>query len=343
MTGTILVTGANGYIALHVIQQAIDLGWDVIGTVRSQASARKVGDAFPKLSTRIRLVEVTDITKSEDFEDVFHMSFINAVINTASPLINDPNDVRQEVLDPAINSGIAILEAAHRYGGHSCKRVVHVSSFTACLNLSLGAGAGKTYTSNDWNPMTYDEAADGGNMTAYMGSKALAEKSMWNWMCAHEPEFDLVSVNPAAVFGPHVGAVELDNLNLSTQMLWELVRPSSNPPVYNSRHLGSWVDVRDVASALLAAVQVPEAGGKRFLAAQRCHWQLIRDEARRALPELESLIDAGKPGAWKYDGALTYDVNGESVTKILGIYYRPLAACLRDTYQQLLQANNYLR
>jgi NADPH-dependent methylglyoxal reductase len=337
MVDTLLVTGANGYVALHVIKEALAQGYEVVGTVRSVAAAEKITAIFPNSSSQLAIVEVHDITKPSDFEKAFEKFKIGAVINTASPLINNPKDVKADVLDPAIKSGVAILEASAKYAGPQLRRVIHVGSFASTLDLSLGVAPGKTYSPSDWNQLTYEEAANGGHSTAYIGSKALAEKRMWQWMKENTPTFDMVSVDPAAIFGPHVGPIDLDRLNISTQMLWELVVPSPNPPPYNSGHLGAWVDVRDVSAALLAAVKVPEAGGERFLAAQRCHWQLVRDEARRVLPELQNRIDAGEPGAWLAAQTTTYDVDGSKVTKILGVQYTLLGECLKDSYQQLLE------
>ncbi|RFU28125.1 hypothetical protein B7463_g8234, partial [Scytalidium lignicola] len=341
MAETLLITGANGYVALHLIKQALSQGFRVIGTVRSSSSAEKVLAAFPTASSHLSLVQVPDITKAESFEKAFSNFTVSSIINLASPLINNPKDVRSDILDPAIQSGVAILEAAVHYGGPAFKRVVHVGSFASSLDLSLGNAPGKTYTPDDWNPLTYEEAADGGQMTAYMGSKTLAEKSMWDWMRDHKPAFDLVAINPSAIFGPHLGPINLDHLNVSTQMLWELVAPSPNPPPYNSYHLGTWVDVRDVSTALLAAVKVPAAGGERFLASQRCHWQLVRDEARRVLPELESRIGEGEPGAWRAARDTTYNVDGSKLERILGVSYTSLEVCLKDSYSQLLDAEKY--
>ncbi|KAJ3455536.1 hypothetical protein MRS44_017018 [Fusarium solani] len=341
MSNYILVTGANGFVAMHVIKLALELGYSVIGTIRSERAAESVRRVFPESLTRLLLIKVSDISKPGSFKPAFTARPVRAVINLASPLVNNPKDVKSEVLDPAIQSGTSILTAALQYGGMSVERVIHVSSFTACLDLSLSNDASYRYTSADWNPLTYDEAAEGGNMTAYMGSKALAEKAMWTWMRDQRPSYDMVSIVPSATFGPHVGPVQLDNVNLSTRMLWELVEPSPNPPVYNSRHLGSWIDVRDVAKCLLRAIDVPEAAGKRLLVAQRCHWQLVRDEARRVLPELRDRIEPGKPGSWKNDAAVTYDVDGTEAARILDIQYRPLHECLRDTYLQLLQAHKH--
>ncbi|KAL4870602.1 hypothetical protein BDV12DRAFT_195323 [Aspergillus spectabilis] len=53
---------------------------------------------------------------------------ITAILHLASPLINSPSDLRRDVLDPAIHSATAILEAARRYGGDALRRIVHTSS-----------------------------------------------------------------------------------------------------------------------------------------------------------------------------------------------------------------------
>lgn len=340
MAETLLVTGANGYVALHVIDQALAQGFTVVGTVRSLAATEKVQAVFPDKSPRLHIVKVENITEAVSFKEAFSNFGINAIINLASPLINNPKDVRAEILDPAVQGGVAVLEAAARYCKSSLKRVVHVGSFVSSLDLSLGDAPGKTYTPDDWNPLTYNAAADGGNMTAYMGSKALAERAMWDWVLKVKPDFDFVSVNPSAIFGPHLGSIDLDHLNVSTQMLWELISPSPNPSPFNSYHLGTWVDVRDVSRALLAAVKVPQAGGERFLASRRCHWQLVRDVARKILPQLRHRIDKGEPGSWEAARETTYDIDGTKVETILGVTYTSLEICLRDSYLQLLEAES---
>ncbi|KAH8121184.1 NAD(P)-binding protein [Trichoderma asperelloides] len=278
MADTLLVTGANGFVALHVIKDAITQGYKVVGTVRSIAAAEKIMKVFPHSSSQLQIIEVHDITKANNFEMAFRKFKIGA-----------PKDVKTDVLDPAIKSGVAVLEASAKYAGPRLRRVIHVGSFVPTLDL-------------DWNQLTYEESAN-----------------------ENTPAFDMVSVDPAPIFGPHVGPVDLNHLNISTQMMWELVIPSPNPPPYNSGHLGVWVDVRD-------------AGGERFLAAQRCHWQLVKDEARRVLPELQNRIDAGKPGSWIAAQGATYDVDGSKVERILGVQYRSLGECLKDSYKQLLEA-----
>lgn len=43
---TLLITGANGFLAGHVIKEALEQGYDIRGTVRSPESAKEVRDLF---------------------------------------------------------------------------------------------------------------------------------------------------------------------------------------------------------------------------------------------------------------------------------------------------------
>lgn len=53
-----------------------------------------------------------------------------------------------------------------------------------------------TYTSEDWNPMTYEEAAaqpaEGGGMV-YSASKAIAEKFAWDFVKNNDVSFTLTT------------------------------------------------------------------------------------------------------------------------------------------------------
>ena len=63
------------------------------------------------------------------------------------------------------------------------KRIVLTSSFAAVFDRSRGSNEPYTYTSEDWNPCTYEEALSTSDLgTAYQASKKLAELEAWNWV-----------------------------------------------------------------------------------------------------------------------------------------------------------------
>lgn len=63
----------------------------------------------------------------------------------------DIKDTRRDLLDPAINGAVTVLEAAARYRAGSVRRVVTTTSFASNLDLLAGKRPNYTYTEQDWN------------------------------------------------------------------------------------------------------------------------------------------------------------------------------------------------
>ena len=62
-SGKVLVTGANGYIAVWVVKSFLDQGFSVRGTVRSESKATHLRSLFKTFGDRFEVVIVEDITK----------------------------------------------------------------------------------------------------------------------------------------------------------------------------------------------------------------------------------------------------------------------------------------
>lgn len=67
----VLVTGANGFIGSHVIDQLLQLGYKVRGTVRSPKKAAWVKEMFEKKygAGMFELVEVADMSTPGAFDE----------------------------------------------------------------------------------------------------------------------------------------------------------------------------------------------------------------------------------------------------------------------------------
>lgn len=59
----ILVTGANGFIAVWVVQDLLERGYSVRGTVRTESKAAHIKKLFEKFGDKFEVVIVPDITK----------------------------------------------------------------------------------------------------------------------------------------------------------------------------------------------------------------------------------------------------------------------------------------
>lgn len=329
---TLIVTGANGFVAMHIVRESLEKGYHVRGTVRSESSVAKIRDVFGKYGSRLSLVVVPDITNPDNYGPVFANPTkpITGVHSVAAPFTLKVEDNARDLLDPAVAGAVSILEAVRKYGP-DVRRVVHISSFAAINDLK-GQRPGYTYTEKDWNNMSYEDAAKADGVTAYCTSKALAEKAMWAWMEREKPQFTLACINPPWVFGPHVSPLaDTKRLNESSSLIWNLYDADEVPPF----DFGGFADVRDVATAHIKAFEQPEAGGQRFLVGSNFSYQTAVDLLRQDLPELDSHLPKGNPG--KPEPA--YDVDGSKAKQVLEMEYIPLAKTMKDSFVQLLEAN----
>lgn len=142
------------------------------------------------------------------------------------------------------------------------------------------------FTSNDWNPITYAEAASphASAREAYRGSKTLAEREAWKFMGEQRPGFDLVTLCPSMVFGPLAQKSKSSaDLNESNKMLWKVASGTASqelPPC----QFNFWIDVRDLAQIHVQALLTPTAGGRGTSQCQGSHlhtkWRRILCSAR---------------------------------------------------------------
>ncbi|KAM0813211.1 hypothetical protein AB5N19_13203 [Seiridium cardinale] len=181
--GTLLITGASGYLGGNMIKAAIEKGYNVRAVVRSNSSAQKVAAQFPQYKAQLSYAFVPDITKSDSYKGAF--DGVSSVVHAASPFILNPKDNVKDLLKPAIH----------------VKRIVATSSHASCVDISKGKQPGYVYDEKDWNPVTYEEASKAEGVYAYCASRALAERAMWDWVETNKPNFDLVTITPPCVQG----------------------------------------------------------------------------------------------------------------------------------------------
>ena len=62
-TGKVLVTGANGYIAVWVVKNLLEQGYAVRGTVRRASAIPYLQETLKAYADRLEFVVVPDITK----------------------------------------------------------------------------------------------------------------------------------------------------------------------------------------------------------------------------------------------------------------------------------------
>lgn len=130
----ILVTGASGYVATHIVKQLLDKGYRVRGTVRSLKNEKKVaplrslGDK-EKMKFDLELVEA-DLLDEKCWPSA--VAGCTYVIHTASPFPLDVPSDESELIEPAVNGTLNVLRACVAAQDDSkVKRVVLTSSTAA--------------------------------------------------------------------------------------------------------------------------------------------------------------------------------------------------------------------
>jgi len=277
----ILVTGASGYIATHVVQQLQQLGHQVRGTVRSLENEVKVQplrNLCPDAKYPLELVEA-DLLDEESLERA--VDGCEYVIHTASPFpANNPLTI-DELVVPAVNGTLGVLKACRNHG---VKRVVLTSSTVAIHGPMLQLEDGKTYTEEDW-PKPMDNVSQ-----AYAISKTKAEKAAWDFVASlpEKERFELAVINPCLVIGP----VLCGQPGTSAAMVAGWLKANKPGP----KMCMGFVDVRDVATAHIKAMTVPEAAGHRHLACGVTTWlsdavEILREEFKGTYTTTEKCPD----------------------------------------------------
>ncbi|CAE6401041.1 unnamed protein product [Rhizoctonia solani] len=327
---TVLVTGASGFIAVWVVKTFLEAGYSVRGTVRSTPKGDYLVDLFKSYGDKFQYVIVEDIAKEGAFDEA--VKGVDAVAHTASPFHFQADDP-QTLIEPAVKGTIEVLASVHKYAP-TVQRIVITSSVAAIMNSSKPNGT--VFTEGDWNSFSLQEVETKGRAAAggdkYRASKTLAEKAAWKFLEDKQPKFDVATINPPMVFGPILHQVsDPESLNTSVAMLYKILHTKESDltqEVLLTNNM-NFVDVRDVALAHVRALEIPEAGGQRFInnGGTFC-WQDVLDVLQPPNPR-------GVPGLGK--GLIHSRYDASKATKILGINFKGLEESVRDTEEGLRQ------
>lgn len=241
----ILVTGASGFIAKHIVLKLLQSGHRVRGTVRDFAKGEALQQTMVQYGAPVdRLsVVVADLTRDKGWDEA--VSGCHAVLHTASPFpVSQPSN--KFGLVPAARDGtIRVCRAAAAQG---VRRVVLTSSVASVMygHPPRTTAFGEADFSN----------VDSDLISPYAVSKTLAEKAAREVLAQTETE--LVTINPSLVFGPLLDGVAGTSARIVAMMM------NGRVPALPNVRFGI-VDVRDVAEAHVRAIDNPEVAGRLFL------------------------------------------------------------------------------
>jgi len=337
MSRTILVTGATGYIAKHIVLRLLEQGDNVRGSVRSEKRAQELRATMgANLSDPARIKNLStvllDLTSDDGWADA--MEGIDGVIHTASPfpLVLPKDDY--ELIRPAVDGALRALRAAQ---GAAVPRVVMTSSAVSVIT-GVSPSVGGAFTEADWSDPTSPVA------TAYAKSKTLAERAAWDFVHESDGAINLTCINPSLVVGP---PLDLD-YGTSIEVVERLLK--GKDPMLPNVGFGT-VDVRDVADAHVRALDLPESIGKRVLMNDR--WMWFRDMAQaiktavpgrrivtRVAPDfVVRILGVFDPSiaTIRNDLGKRYEISNDRARELLGIEFRDTRESVGETAQWLVK------
>ncbi|SMN22756.1 similar to Saccharomyces cerevisiae YOL151W GRE2 3-methylbutanal reductase and NADPH-dependent methylglyoxal reductase (D-lactaldehyde dehydrogenase) [Maudiozyma saulgeensis] len=341
---SVFVSGATGFIAQHIVSQLLEQNYKVIGSARSQAKIDALTAQFGN-NPNLTMVVVPDVAKLDAFHDAFktYGKDIKYVLHTASPFRFDVTDVEKELLIPAKNGTLGILESIKLYAADTVERVVVTSSFAAIIDFNKVNDKSFTFNESLWNPDTW-ESSQANPVVGYCGSKKIAEETAWKFLEENKDavKFKLSTVNPVYVFGPQNFDSDVKNtLNTSCELINSVIK--NGPDAAVSELGGQFIDVRDVAKAHLYAFQKENTIGKRLLMSNGdFNTQDILNTLNADITSLKGRIPVGTPSTGVLGGQAGALVDNTKTKEILGFEFISFKQTVDDTASQILKVEGKL-
>lgn len=338
----ILVTGATGYIAGWIIKRLLEEGFTVHATVRDPSNTQRVAYLYElsaSLPGSIQLFEA-NLLSSGSFASA--MKGCHTVFHVASPFILDIKDPEQELIRPAVEGTINVLEEANAQ--ESVKQVILTSSCAAIYgdNADLQKTERGYFTEAHWNNSSSP------TYVPYSYSKAVAEREAWRIADA-QSRWKLVAINPSQVYGPGV------RMHAESECFRILTQLGDGTLALGAPDLGiGVVDVRDVAEAHVRAAYRPETAGRYIVSGHNSSFPEMAKVLLGQFPNYPfpkriapkfliwlfgPFINAGltrkyvqRNVGWPWRGD-----NQKSIQE-LGMSYRPIDETLGEHFQQIIDA-----
>ncbi|KZP19295.1 NAD-P-binding protein [Athelia psychrophila] len=208
----VLVTGANGFIAAHIVNTLLAEGYRVRGTARAASKIAALKAFWDETygPERFETAVVEDMAKDGAFVEA--LKGVAGVVHVASIML-DADSIWLNpalVIDTVVNTNLFLLRASAAQP--TVKSFVYTSSAGAAglPKLDVEYDVGEDTWNTESIQKAYNLPADDPSrpLHAYCASKALSEQAAWKFYKEEKPSFVFNTVLPSMNIGPPVGPAD---------------------------------------------------------------------------------------------------------------------------------------
>ena len=336
MPKKVLLTGISGWIAKHTAIELLNLGYEVLGTVRNNSLIEQTKETINKYAPidNLSFVEL-DLLKDDGWNEA--AKGCEYIMHIASPFPYKVSNKRDSLLAPAVDGTLRVLNAGLNA---NVKQIIKTSSIVAMFRKPNRTNP-YSFGENDWTDENWTKG-----VTDYFLSKTKAERLAWELMESKGLKNKLTTICPGGVFG--------DALDTKGGTSIEYVRQFLKGKFPAAPKWGVLIsDVLDVAKSHVACIGNDKVGGRRLIVGKEVKTLIqLSQIMAEAMPEyakklpkkqlpnfmvkLFSYIDSSAKTMIP-DLEITMQTDTTYSEDLLGLKFQPAKGCMTETAKSVVR------
>jgi cinnamoyl-CoA reductase len=280
----VVVTGANGFLASHIVKQLLEKGHTVHACVRDASQTDRVAHLqnLDHADSHLKLFSSGDLAQPQDQFDA-PMEGCDAVFHAATPLNvklgASASDGESDIYKPAMVSTQEILDCISR----------HPSVQTLILTSSMSAVAPQPEPPMKDESHWSDPEAQKARGSWYGATKTVQEQMVTKWVQEKKAgEFRYVAICPTMVLGPSLNHNAAASGTMGKLLDWLQTGDKCGTKVPNDSM--SWIHVEDCAAMHVAALEQPHTSGRYMALVESWHWNELLSCMKQVYPKLPDFV-----------------------------------------------------
>ena len=274
MTNKVLLTGISGWIAKHTAIELLNLGFEVLGTVRNKNLIEQTKDTISKYAPidKLSFLEL-DLLKDHGWDVA--AKECKYIMHIASPFPMKVSNDREKLLPVAVDGTLRVLNSGIK---NNVDQIIVTSSIVAMFRKPNRSNP-YSFGENDWTDENWIEG-----VSDYFLSKTKAERAAWEFMESKGLKNKLTTINPGGVFGNALDKKGGTSIEYVRQFLKGKFPAAPKFAVLIS-------DVKDVAKSHVACIGNKKVGGRRLIIGKEVKKLVeLSQIMAEAMPEYEKKV-----------------------------------------------------